>query len=226
MPRPVVPIFPSPAACSRATSIALCQGMITCASSEMASCESSLKAPLALSRSISITRTAGSATTPFPMTHAFPGWRIPAGIRWSTVFSPPTTSVCPALLPPWNRTTTSASWVSRSTILPLPSSPHWAPTTTTFGMLELLGRSLRRGSPGIHRRPGRPPPAGRARARRRTIAGRPQGRHSAALQRGRLRGRAARPRPLARSSAWVANSRSTANPIAGPGRPNRASRPS
>src|SRR5215510_14168508 len=44
------------------------------------------------------------------------------------------TSVCPALWPPWKRTTISACSESQSTILPLPSSPHWAPTTTTLAM--------------------------------------------------------------------------------------------
>src|ERR1700732_3476142 len=50
------------------------------------------------------------------------------------------TSVWPALCPPWNRTTTSARSESQSTILPLPSSPHWAPTTATLAMLLLLDR--------------------------------------------------------------------------------------
>src|SRR5262245_20570059 len=44
------------------------------------------------------------------------------------------TSVCPALWPPWKRTTTSARALSQSTILPLPSSPHWAPITATFAI--------------------------------------------------------------------------------------------
>src|SRR5438552_15467490 len=39
--------------------------------------------------------------------------------RWNTV--------CPALLPPWLRTTISTFAVSTSIILPLPSSPHCAP---------------------------------------------------------------------------------------------------
>src|SRR5947199_10843429 len=39
--------------------------------------------------------------------------------RWNTV--------CPALLPPWLRTTVSTFAVSTSIILPLPSSPHCAP---------------------------------------------------------------------------------------------------
>src|SRR5262249_61244473 len=50
------------------------------------------------------------------------------------------TSVCPALWPPWKRTTTSARSQSQSTILPLPSSPHWEPTTATLPMLLLLDR--------------------------------------------------------------------------------------
>src|SRR6516165_5980103 len=50
------------------------------------------------------------------------------------------TSVWPALWPPWKRTTTSARSHSQSTILPLPSSPHWEPTTATLAMLLLLER--------------------------------------------------------------------------------------
>src|SRR6478752_10119462 len=45
------------------------------------------------------------------------------------------TNVCPALWPPWKRTTTSARAESQSTILPLPSSPHWAPITATFDII-------------------------------------------------------------------------------------------
>src|SRR6478609_6577501 len=47
---------------------------------------------------------------------------------------PSITSVWPALWPPWKRTTTSARSESQSTILPLPSSPHCAPTTATLPM--------------------------------------------------------------------------------------------
>src|SRR5215468_9228762 len=57
---------------------------------------------------------------------------MPLGIRCSAVFTPLMTSVWPALWPPWKRTTPCALSVSQSTSLPLPSSPHWAPTTTTF----------------------------------------------------------------------------------------------
>src|SRR5438046_1450457 len=61
-----------------------------------------------------------------------PFLRIPEGTRCSTVFLPPITRVCPALCPPWKRTTPCAWSVSQSTTFPLPSSPHWVPMTTTF----------------------------------------------------------------------------------------------
>src|SRR5215217_3213123 len=50
------------------------------------------------------------------------------------------TSVWPALWPPWKRTTMSACSDNQSTIFPLPSSPHWEPTTTTFAMQSLPAR--------------------------------------------------------------------------------------
>ena len=42
------------------------------------------------------------------------------------------------LWPPWKRTTTSARSLSQSTILPLPSSPHWAPITATLAIVLSL----------------------------------------------------------------------------------------
>src|SRR3954469_22150105 len=57
---------------------------------------------------------------------------MPLGIRCSAVFTPLITRVWPALWPPWKRTTPWAISVSQSTSLPLPSSPHWVPTTTTL----------------------------------------------------------------------------------------------
>src|SRR3984957_7632688 len=57
--------------------------------------------------------------------------KIPEGIRERMVFLPSTTRVCPALWPPWNRATAAARSMRRSTTLPLPSSPHWVPMTTT-----------------------------------------------------------------------------------------------
>src|SRR2546428_13979687 len=63
-----------------------------------------------------------------------PGWSTPAGTRFRMVFSPFTTSVWPALLPPWKRTTTSAPAARRSTTFPLPSSPHCVPMMTVAGI--------------------------------------------------------------------------------------------
>src|SRR5882672_676604 len=76
----------------------------------------------------------GSTTTPQPITQRQPLCRIPEGIVCSTYFSRPTTTVWPALLPPWKRTTTFTCGVITSTTFPLPSSPHCAPTTTMLGM--------------------------------------------------------------------------------------------
>src|SRR5688500_13017588 len=76
----------------------------------------------------------GSMTTPQPITQRQPLCRIPEGIVCRTYFSRPTTTVWPALLPPWKRTTTFTWGVITSTTLPLPSSPHCAPITTMLGI--------------------------------------------------------------------------------------------
>src|SRR4029453_2769328 len=55
------------------------------------------------------------------------------------------TRVWPALWPPWKRTTMSARSQSQSTILPLPSSPHWAPITTTFAISASPFRAILHG---------------------------------------------------------------------------------
>src|SRR5438067_3511847 len=91
--------------------------------------------PPASSSSISATSACGETTTPLPMKQSTLGRMIPDGMRCRTVFLPPTTSVWPALCPPWKRTTPCARSVSQSTILPLPSSPHWVPMTTTLRAL-------------------------------------------------------------------------------------------
>src|SRR3569832_75048 len=69
---------------------------------------------------------------------------MPLGIRCSAVFTPLITSVCPALWPPWKRTTPCAISVSQSTSLPLPSSPHWVPTTATLRPLVFVIAGFRR----------------------------------------------------------------------------------
>src|ERR1051325_9429002 len=138
MPRPVVPIFFSPLAASRAKSSAEWQARISGQASETARRATTLRTPPASSSSISATSACGETTTPLPMKQSTLSRMIPDGIRCSTVFLPPTTSVCPALCPPWKRTTPWARSVSQSTILPLPSSPHWVPMTTTLRALMAL----------------------------------------------------------------------------------------
>src|ERR1700744_5869999 len=52
------------------------------------------------------------------------------------------TRVRAAVGPPGKRPTTSACSDSQSTILPFPSSPHWAPTTTTLAIRGLVPLQL------------------------------------------------------------------------------------
>src|SRR4030042_6282948 len=92
--------------------------------------------PLSLSSLISSISAAGSTTTPFPIRHILPLLSIPEGIRWSMNFSSLITTVWPSLWPPWYLATTSAFSERKSTIFPLPSSPHCEPTTMIFGILR------------------------------------------------------------------------------------------
>src|ERR1700744_4728524 len=82
------------------------------------------------------------------MTDSLPGRTTPEGSSDNLKVVSPITSVWPALWPPWKRTTTSASTESQSTILPFPSSPHWAPTTTTLAKVDCSFGSLDERSPG------------------------------------------------------------------------------
>src|SRR5690606_28894589 len=131
MPRPVVPIAPEPLACSRARSSERCDDRISGQAGDTRS-RSSTGTPRWRRPSISPSSASRDTTTPLPIRHTTPSRRIPDGIRCSTVFSPPITSVCPALWPPWNRTTACARSASTSTTAPFPSSPHWVPITTTL----------------------------------------------------------------------------------------------
>src|SRR5207237_91258 len=70
---------------------------------------------------------------PLAMTEVQSGRRMPEGMRWKAYFlSSPEgwriLTVWPALEPPFQRMAKSKCSVRRSTILPLPSSPHWRPT--------------------------------------------------------------------------------------------------
>ncbi len=57
--------------------------------------------PRRSSMSISSSRTWGSTTTPLPMTGTMWSYSTPEGMSWSANVSPSTTSVWPALWPPW-----------------------------------------------------------------------------------------------------------------------------
>src|SRR3546814_23819 len=129
MPRPVVPMALPPAAFSRAWSRAMWYGMIRGVAGLIFSRERT-STPASSSSPISLISAAGESTTPLPIRHSASSRRMPEGIRCSTVFLPPITSVWPALWPPWKRTTAPMSCVRRSTILPLPSSPTCQPCTT------------------------------------------------------------------------------------------------
>src|SRR5690606_24567910 len=131
MPRPVVPIARGPLARSRALSSATCELRISGHAGETRS-RSVTGTPRASKPFISAASASSETTTPLPIRLITPSRRMPDGIRCSTVFSPPITSVCPALWPPWKRTTACARSARPSTIAPLPSSPHWVPITTTL----------------------------------------------------------------------------------------------
>src|SRR5262249_17234940 len=80
---------------------------------------------------LSVSNASIESTTPLPMKQRTCSRRIPAGMSDRMVLRPSMTSVWPALWPPWKRATAAARSVRRSTTLPLPSSPHWVPMTTT-----------------------------------------------------------------------------------------------
>src|SRR3954468_15553949 len=78
---------------------------------------------------------------------------MPLGMRGNFHVSPPWMIVWPALLPPWKQTTTSACSARRSMTLPLPSSPHWAPTITVPGIsFGSVGRACARRGAAAGRR--------------------------------------------------------------------------
>src|SRR5581483_1662480 len=84
-----------------------------------------------MSMVLSAISASSDSTTPLPMKQRTFSRRMPDGISDRIVLRPPITSVWPALCPPWKRATAVACSVSRSTTLPLPSSPHCVPITMT-----------------------------------------------------------------------------------------------
>src|SRR3972149_2638995 len=61
---------------------------------------------------------------------------MPEGMRCILNSPRGLTTVCPALFPPENLTTAPAFSARRSTIFPLPSSPHWPPMITIAGISQ------------------------------------------------------------------------------------------
>ncbi len=103
MPRPVVPIWRLPRKRSVTLSIVRWYCVMTCALALTSSRETST--PREPSASSSLKSTSTSTTTPFAITGVTPGVRMPEGSRCRAYFLSPTTTVCPALLPPLNFTT-------------------------------------------------------------------------------------------------------------------------
>src|SRR3954454_15322508 len=128
MPRLVVPISSGPSCTSDCASRMRCPGITGWALPEMR--RPATDRPRLSSSSSSSHSVAGSSTTPLPRMQSLPGSRMPEGSNRNLNVSVPTTTVCPAFEPPWYRATISNCSASRSTTLPLPSSPHWAPTIT------------------------------------------------------------------------------------------------
>src|SRR5262249_53471461 len=98
MPRFVVPSLFLPRYRSVTRSSSWWYGMIRCALPD--SRNKPVSTPFDPSMSISSSRTAGSTTTPLPITGVTHGYRTPLGTSCSLKPSPSTTSVWPALCPP------------------------------------------------------------------------------------------------------------------------------
>ena len=91
------------------------------------------RCPCAASSSTSLNSACGSMTTPLPMTQATPGCRMPDGIRCSTNLRAARRRPCGRRCGrPDSARRRQKCGVSMSTILPLPSSPHCAPSTAMF----------------------------------------------------------------------------------------------
>ena len=103
MPRPVVPIARLPRKRSVTLSSVWWYGATRCAFALIRSRE--VSTPRLVSMAISSNSAARFTTTPLPITGVTCGERIPAGRSLSSNFSPSTTTVCPALLPPLGLTT-------------------------------------------------------------------------------------------------------------------------
>ena len=130
MPRPVVPMAFRPRAVSRARSSARARAGSADSRARCAAARTPARPARSACR-LSLNSASSDSTTPLPMQQRTCSRRMPEGMSDRMVFLPPMTSVWPALWPPWKRATAAARSVSRSTTLPLPSSPHWVPMMMT-----------------------------------------------------------------------------------------------
>src|ERR1700753_1980683 len=142
MPRRVVPIAVIALEDSRSASSSRCSGRISVTFSAIRKFSGPTATPWLFSLVTSSRNACGSTTTPLPFTESFDGRNTPDCSRASLSGWPLITWVWPALLSPWKRTTMSACSDNQSTILPFPSSPHWAPTTTTLAISQVFPLQL------------------------------------------------------------------------------------
>jgi hypothetical protein len=115
-PHLVVPVGSARRADSRASSRAIWPSVIKCADELMIRRSGLTSIPFLSSSSISLITTAGLITIPLPRGQIVRSWTIPDGTKCNLKISGPMVTVCPALSPPPNLATISASAASRSVI--------------------------------------------------------------------------------------------------------------
>ena len=134
MPRPVVPIFLAPLFASRAMSILLWYGMMMCSASERSSAESSF-GPVRLKPGdlhdedlrVEHHAVADDAARPFV--------QYAGGDQVQNHLLVPDHQRVPGVVATLVAHHGVGKLREMSTTFPFPSSPHWAPITTTFAMI-------------------------------------------------------------------------------------------
>ncbi len=135
MPRSVVPILCAPRSSSASASrhAVVRQDQVRPVREQQVVAD--LDAALLRSSPISFSSATGSTTTPLPITHRIPVCRIPDGIRCSTnLLAAHDHRVAGVVAAVVARDHLDAA-AQQVDDLPLPSSPHWAPAITMFGMV-------------------------------------------------------------------------------------------
>jgi len=131
MPRPVVPILALPRYRSRHLSSATWCGMIRCALAEISS--RSQETPGLRSRTISSISTAGSMTTPLPMTRRRVFGQDSGRQQVQRVALVADDDGVPGVVAALVPDDVVHAVAEQSVALPLPSSPHWAPNNHDGG---------------------------------------------------------------------------------------------